>query len=214
MKIVPVSKATLGRLPLYLNFLKKLSPDKVPYISATTISKELNLGEVQVRKDLASISGEGKPRLGYTTEELVKKLEDCLGYNELTGAVLVGAGKLGGALLQYDGFERFGIRIMAAFDKNEQTINPNAKPAILPMSSFESFCKKHDIHIGIITVVEESAQDICNQMVKSGITAIWNFAPCKLQAPDNVHIQNENLALSLAHLGNQLSYIPKNTEQS
>ena len=214
MKIVPVSKATLGRLPLYLNFLKKLSPDKVPYISATTISKELNLGEVQVRKDLASISGEGKPRLGYTTEELVKKLEDCLGYNELTGAVLVGAGKLGGALLQYDGFERFGIRIMAAFDKNEQTINPNAKPAILPMSSFESFCEKHDIHIGIITVVEESAQDICNRMVKSGITAIWNFAPCKLQAPDNVHIQNENLALSLAHLGNQLSYIPKNTEQS
>ena len=214
MSIVPVSKATLGRLPLYLNFLKKLSPNKVPYISATTISKELNLGEVQVRKDLASISGEGKPRLGYTTEELVKKLEDCLGYNELTGAVLVGAGKLGGALLQYDGFERFGIRIMAAFDKNEQTINPDAKPAILPMGSFESFCKKHDIHIGIITVVEESAQDICNQMVKSGITAIWNFAPCKLQAPDNVHIQNENLALSLAHLGNQLSHVQKNAEQS
>ena len=73
MKIVPVSKATLGRLPLYLNFLRKMSPVKVPYISATTISKELNLGEVQVRKDLAAVSGEGKPRLGYATEELIKK---------------------------------------------------------------------------------------------------------------------------------------------
>ena len=205
MKIVPVSKATLGRLPLYLNFLKKLSPGKVPYISATTISKELNLGEVQVRKDLASISGEGKPRLGYTTEELVKRLEECLGYNDLTDAVLVGAGKLGGALLQYDGFERFGVRITAAFDKDENALNTDAKHEILPMSQFESFCKKNNIRIGIITVVEESAQDICNRMVRSGITAIWNFAPCKLQVPEGIHVQNENLALSLAHLSNQLS---------
>ena len=212
MKIVPVSKATLGRLPLYLNFLRKLSPDKVPYISATTISKELNLGEVQVRKDLASISGAGKPRLGYTTEELVEKLEDCLGYNELTDAVLVGAGKLGGALLQYDGFERFGVRIKAAFDKNEQTVNPNANPGILPMSQFESFCRNNNIRIGIITVVEEAAQDICNQMIGSGITAIWNFAPCKLKVPEGIHVQNENLALSLAHPSNQLSRSLKSAE--
>lgn len=205
MKIVPVSKATLGRLPGYLNLLRKMSPYKVPYISATTISKELNLGEVQVRKDLAAVSGEGKPRLGYATEELIKKLEDCLGYNELTSAVLVGAGKLGGALLQYEGFERFGVKIVAAFDKNEYTTNSDSKIEVLPMSRFESFCKEHDIRLGIITVVEESAQDVCNQMVKSGITAIWNFAPCKLQVPDGVLLQNENLALSLAHLSNQLA---------
>ncbi len=210
MRIVPVSKATLGRLPLYLNFLRRISPYKVPYISATSISKELNLGEVQVRKDLASVSGEGKPRLGYATEELVKALEDCLGYNELTNAVLVGVGKLGGALLHYEGFERFGVRIIAAFDKNEQTINSDSKTKILPMNQFESFCKKYNIRIGIITVVEESAQDICNQMIKSGITAIWNFAPCKLEVPDNINVQNENLALSLAHLSNQLSCSQKN----
>ena len=206
MRVVPVSKATLGRLPGYLKLLRKMSPDKVPYISATTISKELNLGEVQVRKDLATVSGEGKPRLGYATEELIKKLEDCLGYNELTGAVLVGVGKLGGALLQYEGFERFGVEIIAAFDKNAKTISLNSKIEILPMNQFESFCKKHDIHIGIITVVEDSAQDVCNQMIKSGITAIWNFAPCKLQVPDGVLLQNENLALSLAHLSNQLAH--------
>ena len=205
MKIVPVPRATLGRLPLYLNFLKKLSPEKVPYISATTISKELKLGEVQVRKDLASISGAGKPRLGYSTEELIQNLEDCLGYNELTNAVLVGAGKLGGALLQYDGFERFGVRIAAAFDKNEQATNPDASPPIMPMSQFEDFCKKNNIRIGIITVVEESAQEICDQMIECGMTAIWNFAPCKLKAPEGIQIQNENLALSLAHLSNQLS---------
>ena len=97
MEKVSVSKAALGRLPSYLSYLKELSPEKVPYISATTIAKELNLGEVQVRKDLAVVSGAGKPRLGYVTEELIEKLEDCLGYNQLTFAVLVGAGKLGRA---------------------------------------------------------------------------------------------------------------------
>ena len=77
---------------------------------------------------------------------------------------------------------------------------------------FDSFCRNNNIRIGIITVVEEAAQDICNQMIKSGITAIWNFAPCKLQVPEGIHIQNENLALSLAHLSNQLSRSLKSTE--
>ena len=104
-----ISKATLGRVPRYLNYLKELSPENVPFISATTISKALNLGEVQVRKDLAMISGAGRPRLGYETEVLIQQLEDCLGYNKLTNAVLVGAGRLGRALLQYDGFQHFGV---------------------------------------------------------------------------------------------------------
>lgn len=206
MEKVSVSKAALGRLPSYLSYLKELSPEKVPYISATTIAKELNLGEVQVRKDLAVVSGAGKPRLGYVTEELIEKLEDCLGYNQLTFAVLVGAGKLGRALLQYDGFERFGVKISAAFDSNEKVINLDSKTEILPMNQFEIFCHKHNVKLGIITVGEGSAQTVCDQMVKSGITAIWNFAPCKLKVPSGVLLQNENLALSLAHLSNQLSY--------
>ena len=205
MEKVSISKATLGRIPRYLNFLKELSIDSVPYISATTISKELNLGEVQVRKDLAAVSGAGKPRLGYETEFLIEQLEDCLGYNQLTNAVLVGAGKLGRALLQYDGFERFGVKIKAAFDSNDKVINFDSKTEILPISQFDSFCKENNIRLGIITVGEGSAQDVCNQMVQSGIKAIWNFAPCKLQVPIGVLLQNENLALSLAHLRNQLS---------
>jgi redox-sensing transcriptional repressor len=205
MEKFSVSKATLGRIPRYLNFLRELSPDKVPYISATTISKALKLGEVQVRKDLAMVSGAGKPRLGYETEVLIEQLEDCLGYNKLTSAVLVGAGKLGQALLQYDGFRDFGVKITAAFDSNDSLINLDSKTEILPMNQFDNFCKEHNVCIGIITVGESSAQNVCDQMVKSGITAIWNFAPCKLQVPDGILLQNENLALSLAHLRNQLA---------
>ncbi len=200
-----ISKATLGRIPRYLNFLKELSLDKVPYISATTISKELNLGEVQVRKDLSMVSGIGKPRLGYETEVLISQLEDCLGYNKQTAAVLVGAGRLGRALLQYDGFERFGVKIVAAFDSNERALGLDSKTEILPMNQFEVFCKEHNISLGIITVGEGSAPQVCEQMIKSGLTAIWNFAPCKLHVPSGVLLQNEDLALSLAHLRNRLS---------
>ena len=199
-----ISKATLGRLPSYLEYLRNLPPDTVPYISATAIAKHLGLGEVQVRKDLAAVSGAGKPKLGYGTTELVEKLEDFLGCNQLTPAVLVGAGKLGRALLQYDEFEKYGVKISAAFDSNERVISLGSKTEILPMNQFEYFCKTKNIKLGIITVGEGSAQAVCDQMVKSGITAIWNFAPCKLKVPVGILLQNENLALSLAHLNNQL----------
>ena len=199
-----ISKATLGRLPSYLEYLRNLPPDKVPYISATAIAKHLGLGEVQVRKDLAAVSGAGKPKLGYVTAELVEKLEDFLGCNQLTSAVLVGAGRLGRALLQYDEFEKYGVKISAAFDSNERVISLGSKTEILPMNQFEYFCKTKNIKLGIITVGEGSAQAVCDQMVKSGITAIWNFAPCKLNVPAGILLQNENLALSLAHLNNQL----------
>ena len=199
-----ISKATLGRLPSYLEFLRNLPPDKVLCISATTIAKHLGLGEVQVRKDLAAVSGAGKPKLGYVTAELVEKLENCLGCNRLTSAVLVGAGRLGRALLQYDEFEKYGVKISAAFDSNERAISLGSKTEILPINQFEYFCKTQNIKLGIITVGEGSAQAVCDQMVKSGITAIWNFAPCKLNVPASILLQNENLALSLAHLNNQL----------
>lgn len=199
-----VTKATLCRVPQYLSFLKDLPVEEFKHVSATYISRELELGEVQVRKDLKAISGEGKPKLGYVTQELIGKLEDCLGCNKVTSAVLVGAGKLGKALLDYDGFEKFGVKIIAAFDSNETVLNLKGKIEILPIRQFESFCKANSIKLGIITVGEGSAQTVCNQMVTSGITAIWNFAPCQLNVPDEILIQNENLALSLAHLNNKL----------
>lgn len=204
MEKTSVSKATFGRLPEYLRMLREISPETVPYISATTIAKKLNLGEVQVRKDLASVSGAGKPKLGYETVELIEKIEQCLGCDKLTPAVLIGAGKLGRALLHFSEFEKYGVKIIAAFDQNEETINFGGKTEILPMARFDQFCKDKQIRLGIITVGEGSAQEVCNQMVKAGITAIWNFAPCRLNAPSGVVLQNENLALSLAHLNSQL----------
>ena len=201
-----ISKATLGRLPLYLQHLKSL-PDAVGMtISATTIAKGLSLGDVQVRKDLAAVSGAGKPKVGYEKAKLIDDLERHLGYEKLTSAILVGAGKLGKALLDYDGFEEYGVKIVAAFDCNEQVIKRGMREkAILPIKELETYCNEMDVRLGIITVGQGSAQDVCDRMVACGITAIWNFAPCALKVPASVILKQENLALSLAHLNNQIS---------
>ena len=201
-----VTKATLGRLPQYLQFLNGLPPGQYDHISATTIAKMLSLGEVQVRKDLAAVSGLGKPKVGYRTSELISDLEDALGCKKLTPAILVGAGKLGRALLDYNGFEEYGVQITAAFDCNEQVLRMNnTSKEILPISSLKKYCSENGIRIGIITVGSGSAQDVCDQMLEAGITAIWNFAPCQLKVPGNVLVKQESLALSLAHLNSQIS---------
>ena len=200
-----IPKATLGRLPRYLRYLRSLPEAYGNTISATAIAKGLSLGDVQVRKDLAAVSGAGKPKVGYEKNKLIADLERHLGYERLTNAVLIGAGKLGRALLDYDGFEDFGVRIVAGFDCNEQIIRMgNTTKSILPIKDLKTYCAENGVKLGIITVGQGSAQDVCDKLVASGITAIWNFAPCALKVPSGVLLKQENLALSLAYLNNQL----------
>ena len=201
-----IPKATLGRLPQYLQYLKSLPESSGNTISATAIAKGLSLGDVQVRKDLAAVSGAGKPKIGYEKDKLIADLERHLGYESLTNAVLVGAGKLGKARLDYDGFGEFGVQIVAAFDSSDQVIRTGkTSKEILPISSLDRFCRENDVKIGIITVGKGSAQDVCDKLVSCGVPAIWNFAPCALRVPDGILLKQENLALSLAYLNNQIS---------
>lgn len=195
-----ITRATLGRLPLYLQYLK--SPDaNVKYISATKIANALKLGEVQVRKDLSSVSSGGKPKVGYIREKLIDDINIALGCDQTGNAVIVGAGKLGNALLDFDGFADFGIKIVAAFDTDPAKQGRSAaNNPILPMEQLKPFCIEKNIHIGIITVPLNAAQAVCDDMIKAGISAIWNFAPITLNVPESVIISQENLALSLAHL--------------
>ena len=194
-----VSKKLLKRLPLYLDFLKSL-PENVEYISATTIAKHLELGDVQVRKDLALISETGRQKLGRPRKQLILDIETYLDLATQTNAVVVGAGKLGQALLEYGGFPEFGMNIIAAFDCQPAGKYSKTEKPILPMNRLRSFCRTHNISIGIITVPAESAQDVCDHLVECGIQAIWNFAPTHLTVPENVVVHNENLAVSLTSL--------------
>ena len=200
MKTTDVSRAALGRIPVYLKFIESL-PQDVETVSATTIAKALGFGEVQVRKDLGAICGSGKPRIGYTVSDLKASLE-CL-IDSRNGAVLIGAGKLGRALLDYGGFSDYGLDILAAFDTDVLQNNASGKP-ILPIDGLHDFCKENNVSIGVIAVPARAAQEVCDKLCQSGIKAIMSFAPCKLTAPDGVAIQYENMALSLAHLKTQI----------
>lgn len=195
-----ISKAVLKRLPGYLSYLKSNRDGVSPYISATALASALGMGEVQVRKDLAMVSKGGRPKIGYLRENLIEDIEQFLGYDNTTDAILVGAGKLGQALCGYSGFEAYGLNILAAFDAAPSAKHTNEGTPIYPMSELEKFCCSHMVLMGIITVPAEHAQDVCNKLIACGIKAIWNFAPTHLEVPSNILVQNENMATSLAVL--------------
>jgi redox-sensing transcriptional repressor len=201
-----ISAQTLKRLPVYLDLLKSLPADKFAFISATTIAEALRLNDVQVRKDLALISSGGRPKIGYQTKNLIYDIEKFLGYDNADSAVLAGAGSLGRALLSYDGFSKYGLDIVAAFDVDETIIDTtiNGKK-VLSSDKLKTLCSRMKVRIGIITVPAPYAQEICDQMVKSGILAIWNFTTVALKVPDNILVQNEDIAFSLAKLSKNLS---------
>lgn len=198
-----VSKKLLERLPSYLDYLRSLPEDTVN-ISATAMAKALGRGDVQVRKDLAKISDGGRRRTGHPRKKLLKDIESFLDYNSVTGTVVVGAGKLGQALLDYAGFADSGLDVLAGFDvRSDLNWTAGGKP-IYPLDQLELFCHTRQIRIGIITVPAHHAQQVADRLVESGIEAILNFAPISLKVPQSVIVQNENLAISLSALRMQL----------
>ena len=195
-----ISKSVLKRLPGYLAYLKNMPEDAPTHISATALANALGMGEVQVRKDLAMVSDGGRPKIGYQREALINDIEQFLGYDNTTDAVLIGAGKLGQALMGYKGFDEYGLNILAAFDAHpKQSRTEEGKP-IYPISKLSQFCRSHKVLMGIITVPAEGAQEVANQLIAGGIKAIWTFAPAHLDVPTGILVQYENMATSLAVL--------------
>lgn len=199
-----ISKSVLKRLPGYLAYLKTLPEDASAYISATALANALGMGEVQVRKDLAMVSEGGRPKIGYLRERLIDDISQFLGYDNTTDAILVGAGKLGQALLSYVGFDAYGLNILAAFDAKPFAEKTAEGKPVYPVEKMQSFCRTNNVLMGIITVPAPFAQEVCDKLVDCGIKAIWNFAPTHLDVPDNILVQNENMATSLAVLSMHL----------
>ena len=199
-----ISKAVLKRLPGYVSYLRSIPDGGSPYISATALANALGMGEVQVRKDLAMVSDGGRPKIGYLRESLIEDIEQFLGYDNTTDAVLIGAGKLGQALLGYDGFEDYGLNILAAFDANPLSTSTSQGKPIYHISQLENFCRANKVLMGIITVPRAHAQSVCDRLISCGIKAVWNFAPVHLEVPPNILVQTENMATSLAVLSMHL----------
>ena len=205
--IAKVPEPTLRRLPWYLSNVKLLKQKGEQYVSSTQISKEINVDASQIAKDLSYVNSSGRPRVGYEVDALIEVLEDFLGFTDMHKAFLFGVGSLGGALLRDSGLKHFGLEIVAAFDVNPNLIGThiNGIP-IFHSSEFVKKMKEYDVHIGVLTVPIEIAQQITDTMIAGGIKAVWNFTPFRIRVPENIVVQNTSLYAHLAVMFNRLNF--------
>jgi len=202
-----VPEVTIKRLLLYYRFLKILSKNKIEIICSSEIGKYLNIPSAQVRKDFSYFGGFGTKGLGYRVDNLLKALKEILGINKKLSAVIIGAGNLGNALINYDNFSKLGLTITHIFDIDLNIINKDiGNLKIKSIKEMPEIIKNNSIKIAIITVPGQSGQEVCDILVSSGIKTIWNFAPIKLNTPENIYVHNEDLIIGITSLIHDLSW--------
>lgn len=186
--------------------LQRLKENDIRTVSSEALAKAARVKSTQLRKDLTYFGQFGTRGLGYDVEQLSKMISDLLGTNSLQPVVLVGVGNLGLALLSYRGFEQEGFEIIAAFDseahrkRDRESTGKELHTPIYPMDRLPDVVQKRNVRMAIITVPASSAQEVANRLVEAGITGILNFAPIVLHVPDEVMVNNVNLAIELENL--------------
>ncbi len=200
-----IPKATLARLPAYLRYLKEEAGKGVAFISSASIAQDMKLSAISVRKDLALVSAPGKPRMGFELDRLIADMERLLGYHRYANAIVVGAGRLGRAILSYGGFENYGIHVVAGFDNSPAQIGAVSGKPIYPLERLKEIVAREAIRKAMITVPKTSAQAACDMLVEAGVGSILNFAPIYLTVPDGVQVKCIDFAAILASLDAPLS---------
>lgn len=196
-----IPRKTIYRLSVYLRCLARLKDKSIQTVSSETLAKVAGVKPTQLRKDLTYLGQFGTRGLGYDVAELSKMISDELGTTSLQPVILIGVGHLGLALLSYRGFEKEGFEIVAGFD-----VEPNRKrekqisQPILEMDELTEFVRQHKVRMAILTVPAAVAQEVTNLLVGCGITGILNFAPLVLHVPEEVMVNNVNLAIELENL--------------
>lgn len=201
-----IPKTVIERVPLYINFLKNIDTNKIKTISATTISQELGLGEVLVRKDLNMIAGIGKPKIGYYVNDLRDKLKSLISNEQMKSVIIIGIGKIGEALARYKGFELNGFEIIQLFDSDVGKIGSVInKQKINDISKLETYCQNHQVDMAILSVDSEHAQDVCNRLSNCGIKGILNFTNVLLNTPNQIIIRNVDIVSQLMILALEIN---------
>lgn len=185
-----ISQSTIQRLPLYYNLAKNLLKTGKDFITSSFISDIVGVDDTLVRKDVAAIGCAGKPKFGYNLRELILYLEKFLGFNNQKNAVIIGAGNLGTALARYANFKKYGLHIIALFDKDPKKID---NERVFNTNKLKSYVKKNNVEIAILTVPGDFAQAVADTIIDAGIKIIWNFSPTSLSTPGEVFVWNQDL---------------------
>ena len=196
-----IPRKTIYRLSVYLRCLARLKEKNLQTVSSEALAKVAGVKPTQLRKDLAYFGTFGTRGLGYDVGELSQRIADELGTSRLQPVILVGVGNLGLALLSYRGFEKEGFEIVAAFDIEPE--RPRGKKISQPIFGIEDMpplVQKFGVRMAILTVPAEVAQEVANSLVQCGVVDILNFSPIVLSVPEDIMVNNVNLAIELENL--------------
>jgi redox-sensing transcriptional repressor len=196
-----IPRKTIYRLSAYLRCLARLKQNTIRTVSSDALAKAARVKPTQLRKDLTYFGQFGTRGLGYDVGQLSQMISDLLGTNSLQPVILVGVGNLGMALLSYRGFEHEGFEIIAGFDSDlRRKRNKQLRQPVYGMEKLFEVVRERGVRMAILTVPPASAQEVTNKLLEGGITGILNFAPVVLEVPDDVMVNNVNLAIELENL--------------
>ena len=201
-----IADSTVRRLSLYLRFLEEFEDQGIATVSSDALALRGGTTSAQVRKDLSFFGSFGKRGLGYAVPELAGRLREILGLGRKYRVILLGAGKIGSALVQYRGFQKRGFEIVEIFDEDPAKIGKRWNGVeVSDVASLEAKIRNHGIDIAVLVTPAEVAQELADRIVKLGIKAVLNFAPVQLSVPEDVAVKNVNLALELEALSYALT---------
>ncbi|HCX64109.1 MAG TPA: redox-sensing transcriptional repressor Rex, partial [Eubacteriaceae bacterium] len=190
--------AVVRRLPKYYRYLEDLISNDVLRISSKELGKIMGLTASQIRQDLNCFGGFGQQGYGYNVVELQKEIGNILGLNKIYNCVIIGAGNLGQAIANYEGFRQEGFHLKAMFDVNPRLVGNTIRDVkIHDITDLSEYVKNNDIHIGIICVPKEHSQEIADTLTENKVKAVWNFAPTDVKVPEDVVIENVAISESL-----------------
>jgi redox-sensing transcriptional repressor len=195
-----IPRKTVYRLSVYFRCLNRLRNNGIETVSSEALARAADVKPTQLRKDLAYFGQFGTRGLGYDVGQLSRMISDVLGTNSLQPVILVGAGNLGSALLAYRGFEQEGFEIVAAFDNDPARDRLRGPKPVYAMERLSDFLEGKNIRMAILCVPAAVAQEVANDLIGTGITGILNFAPIVLHVPEEVTVNNVNLAIELENL--------------
>ncbi len=201
MKVDKISELTTNRLSIYLRCLNELTAQGVRTVSSEGLAKKFHLNSAQIRKDLAYFGEFGVRGVGYYIEDLRKQITKILGLDKKHSVAIIGAGRLGAALADYYGFAQSNFTVAALFDADPEKIGQKVGGIeIFDIKSFAEVAGRYKIDVAVIAVPADFAQEVLEQLTKSGIKAVMNFAPIPLRGIGDVKIKSVDLTISLESL--------------
>ncbi|MBL0172576.1 MAG: redox-sensing transcriptional repressor Rex [Gemmatimonadaceae bacterium] len=196
-----IADSTVRRLSMYLRYLEALDVSGHTTASSDELAQLCHTTPAQVRKDLSFFGSFGKRGLGYPVHELTAHLREILGLEREWKIVIVGAGKIGAALANYDGFRQRGFRVLGVYDNSPTKIGHSwGEEVVRDMALLDADVRTEDSVIAVLAIPSDDAQSVVDRIVAAGIRAILNFAPTQVTVPPHVSLKSVNMAMELEGL--------------